>query len=50
MGWIDGRTLEEYVRFLVAASNVAALTTLAVRWRELVDLMQKDQFAQRLPV
>ena len=34
MGWIDGRTLNEYVDFLVAGSNVAALTTLAASWRE----------------
>ena len=29
MDWIDGRTLNEYVDFLVANSNTAALTTLA---------------------
>ena len=35
MEWINGRTLNEYVDFLVSGSNTAALTTLAVRWREL---------------
>src|SRR2546421_6706761 len=29
MDWIDGRTLNEYVDFLVAGSNATALTTLA---------------------
>jgi hypothetical protein len=45
MGWVDGRTLEEYVRFLVEGSNVTALTALASRWRELVARMQNDKFA-----
>ena len=44
MDWIDGRTLNEYVDFLVASSNAAALTTLAARWRELVALMQNSEF------
>ena len=45
MDWIDGRTLNEYVDFLVAGSNTAALTTLAGRWRELVALLQRSEFA-----
>ena len=45
MGWVDGRTLEEYVKFLVEGSNVTALTALAARWRELVARMQDDEFA-----
>jgi hypothetical protein len=45
MEWIDGRTLNEYVDFLVAGSNAAALTTLAARWRELVALLQRSEFA-----
>jgi hypothetical protein len=45
MDWIDGRTLNEYVDFLVAGSNAAALTTLAGRWRELVALLQRTEFA-----
>jgi hypothetical protein len=45
MDWIDGRTLNEYVDFLVAATNAVALTTLAVRWRELVTLLQRREFA-----
>ena len=45
MDWIDGRTLNEYVDFLVAGSNTVALTTLAVRWRELVTLLQRSEFA-----
>ena len=44
MEWIDGRTLNEYVDFLVSASNAAALTTLAVNWRELVALLQRSEF------
>ena len=45
MDWIDGRTLNEYVDFLVTGSNAAALTTLAGRWRELVALLQRSEFA-----
>jgi hypothetical protein len=45
MDWIDGRTLNEYVDFLVTGSNTAALTTLAGRWRELVALLQRSEFA-----
>ncbi len=44
MDWIDGRTLNEYVDFLVSSSNAAALTTLAARWRELVALLQNSEF------
>jgi len=44
MGWIDGRTLNEYVDFLVAGSNVAALATLAARWRDMVGLLQNSSF------
>jgi eukaryotic-like serine/threonine-protein kinase len=44
MEWIDGRTLNEYVDFLVAGSNAAALTTLAARWRELIALLQRSEF------
>ena len=45
MEWIDGRTLNEYVDFLVAGSNTAALATLAGKWRELVALLQRSEFA-----
>jgi hypothetical protein len=45
MDWIDGRTLNEYVDFLVANSNTAALTTLSAKWRELVALLQSSEFA-----
>lgn len=45
MDWIDGRTLNEYVDFLVTGSNTAALATLATRWRELVALLQRSDFA-----
>ncbi len=44
MDWIDGRTLNEYVDFLVASSNTAALTTLAAKWRALVALLQNSEF------
>ena len=44
MDWIDGRTLNEYVDFLVSSSNAAALTTLAARWRSLVALLQNSEF------
>ena len=45
MEWIDGRTLNEYVDFLVTGANTAALATLAVRWREMVALLQNAEFA-----
>ncbi|HLN66663.1 MAG TPA: AarF/UbiB family protein [Streptosporangiaceae bacterium] len=45
MEWIDGRTLNEYVDFLVTSSNTAALTTLAAKWRALVALLQDSEFA-----
>ena len=45
MEWIDGRTLNEYVDFLVAGANTAALATLAGRWREMVALLQNSGFA-----
>ena len=45
MDWIDGRTLNEYVDFLVTSSNTAALTTLAAKWRALVGLLQNSEFA-----
>jgi eukaryotic-like serine/threonine-protein kinase len=45
MPWIDGRTLNEYVDFLVAGSNADALATLAVKWRELIALLQGIDFA-----
>jgi eukaryotic-like serine/threonine-protein kinase len=45
MDWIDGRTLNEYVDFLVSSSNAAALTTLAAKWRALVGLLQSSEFA-----
>jgi eukaryotic-like serine/threonine-protein kinase len=44
MEWIDGRTLNEYVDFLVSASNADALTTLAANWRELIALLQRSDF------
>ena len=45
MDWIDGRTLNEYVDFLVTSSDTAALTTLAAKWRALVALLQDSEFA-----
>jgi eukaryotic-like serine/threonine-protein kinase len=45
MDWIDGRTLNEYVDFLVADRNTAALATLAVHWRDMVALLQDSEFA-----
>jgi len=44
MEWINGRTLNEYVDFLVSGSNAVALTTLAARWRDLVALLQRSEF------
>ncbi len=44
MDWIDGRTLNEYVDYLVAGANTAALTTLAAKWRELVALLQNSEY------
>jgi len=45
MDWIDGRTLNEYVDFLVADRNTGALATLAVHWRDMVALLQDSEFA-----
>jgi eukaryotic-like serine/threonine-protein kinase len=45
MPWIDGRTLNEYVDFLVARSDAAALTVLAAKWQELIALLQRAEFA-----
>jgi eukaryotic-like serine/threonine-protein kinase len=45
MDWIDGRTLNEYVDFLVTSGNTAALTTLAAKWRELAAMLQRSDFA-----
>jgi hypothetical protein len=45
MDWIDGRTLDEYVEFLVASSNTDALAALSQRWRELVRVLQESEFA-----
>jgi hypothetical protein len=45
MVWIEGRTLDEYVEYLVANYNKGTLTTLATNWRELVKLMQSVEFA-----
>ena len=45
MGWIDGRTLNEYVDFLVAGANTVALATLAFRWREMIARLQESDFA-----
>jgi eukaryotic-like serine/threonine-protein kinase len=44
MVWIDGRTLNEYVDYLVANYNTVALAMLAANWRELVKLMQGLEF------
>ena len=45
MIWIDGRTLNEYVDYLVATRNTTAIAMLAANWRELVNLMQSMEFA-----
>jgi len=45
MVWIEGRTLNEYVNYLVTNANTSALTTLAANWRELIKLMQSVEFA-----
>jgi eukaryotic-like serine/threonine-protein kinase len=45
MPWIDGRTLNEYVDFLVTGRNAEALGTLAAKWRELIALLQSVEFA-----
>src|SRR6266851_4772213 len=45
MEWIDGRTLDQYIEFLADSANTGALATLAVRWRELITLLQRADFA-----
>jgi eukaryotic-like serine/threonine-protein kinase len=45
MQWINGRTLETYVEYLVDIGNTAALATLAQRWRALIARLQEADFA-----
>jgi len=45
MDWVEGRTLNEYVDFLVANSGADALAILAQRWRELIRVLQQSEFA-----
>jgi hypothetical protein len=45
MQWVNGRTLEAYVEYLVAAGNTSALTTLAERWRAMIARLQAAEFA-----
>jgi hypothetical protein len=45
MEWVEGRTLDVYVAHLAAAGDARSLTTLAVEWRSLVDVMQRAGFA-----
>jgi len=45
MEWIEGRTLDQYVGFLATGSDTAALAMLADRWREMIDVLQRAEFA-----
>jgi eukaryotic-like serine/threonine-protein kinase len=44
MEWIDGQALDKHVDSLVACSDSGALVTLAIRWREMVALLQQAEF------
>jgi eukaryotic-like serine/threonine-protein kinase len=45
MEWIEGQKLDQHVDSLVNSSNKVALAALATRWRELVALLQRAEFA-----
>ncbi|HEX6340708.1 hypothetical protein [Umezawaea sp.] len=45
MQWVEGHTLTRHVDDLVSRQDTAALARLAVTWRELVDRLQRADFA-----
>jgi eukaryotic-like serine/threonine-protein kinase len=45
MEWIEGRTLDQYVGFLATGSEAAGLAMLADRWREMIAVLQRAEFA-----
>ncbi|MEV4319078.1 hypothetical protein [Actinocrispum sp. NPDC049592] len=45
MQWVDGHTLNNHVEDLVEAGDTAAISALAVSWRNLVRRMQSARFA-----
>ena len=45
MPWIEGQQLNEYVAFLADGGNKIALRTLAARWLELINSLQRVRFA-----
>jgi hypothetical protein len=45
MQWIEGRTLDAYVDYLVQSGDAGALEALAQAWRQLVLRMQDEGFA-----
>ena len=45
MHWVDGRTLDAYVAYLIERGDLAALAGLAAAWRQLIDRLQKAEFA-----
>jgi len=45
MEWIEGRTLDQHIDVLIEGSDTGALATLADRWRELITILQRAEFA-----
>jgi hypothetical protein len=45
MSWVNGRTLDAYISYLVDQGDVAALGSLAATWRNLIDRLKKAEFA-----
>lgn len=45
MQWVDGRTLDAYVEQLAKTHDALALHNLATMWRNIVDRLQRAEFA-----
>jgi hypothetical protein len=45
MQWVEGRTLDKYVEHLAGNNDGPALNNLAMAWRNVVDRLQRAEFA-----
>jgi eukaryotic-like serine/threonine-protein kinase len=45
MQWVEGRTLDKYVEYLAGSNDGPALYSLAMAWRNVVDRLQRAEFA-----
>ena len=45
MQWVEGRTLDAYVENLAKTNDILALHNLATMWRNVVDRLQRAEFA-----